>query len=87
MNNLVGVWKHLKDTLNFGLEHFYMVKTACLSLLFSEFGKNMFLYYGVLISGGNSGFHLGGPDLRFSDNITSCVVSNFKETAHFDENR
>ena len=41
-------------------------------------------------SGGNSGFHLGGPggpELQFSDKITSFVMSNFKETAHFDENR
>ena len=41
-------------------------------------------------SSGNSGFHWGGgggTGLRFSDKITSWILSNFKETAQFDENR
>ena len=29
----------------------------------------------------------GGAGLRFSDKITSWIMSNFKETAYFDMNR
>ena len=29
----------------------------------------------------------GAAGLRFSDKISSWIMSNFKETAHFDENR
>ena len=34
--------------------------------------------------GGGGG---GGAGLRFSDKITSWIMSNFKETAHFDKNK
>ena len=32
-------------------------------------------------------FIWGGAGLRFSDKITPLIMSNFKETAHFDEDR